>query len=92
MMGTKTGQKKKEGKKGEGRSKARQVWERKFGKWLFVFLLVGQNWPRVSAAAEGQQKKDGGSDEGAAGGAGQRMQMGGGDFTKVEETKRGRQN
>ena len=25
----------------------------KFGKWLFLFLIMGQNWLSVSAAAEG---------------------------------------
>ena len=56
LMGMKKGQKKKEGKKGEGRPRARQVLE-KFGKWLFLFPIVGQNWPCVSAAAEGQQRR-----------------------------------
>ena len=29
----------------------------KFGKWLFLFLIVGQNWLSVCAAAEGQQRR-----------------------------------
>ena len=77
LMGMKKGQKKKEGKQAEGRTTARQVSE-KLGKWLFLFLFVGQNWPSASAAAEGQQRwTGGGSDEDAAGSAGQRIQMDG---------------
>ena len=63
-MGMKKGQKKKEGRKGEGRTKARQVVE-KFGKWLF-------------RGSRRTTEKDGGSDEEAAGSAGQRIQMDGG--------------
>ena len=29
----------------------------KFGKWLFLFLIVGQNGLSVNAAAEGQQRR-----------------------------------
>ena len=57
LMGVKKGQKEEiRQKKGEGRPKARQVWE-KFGKWLFLFLIVGQSWLCVSAASEGQQRR-----------------------------------
>ena len=48
--------------KGEGkqrrerRPKARQTLG-KFGKWLSLILLLEQNWPCVSAAAEGQQRR-----------------------------------
>ena len=43
-------------KRSEGRPKARQVLG-KFGKWLFLILIVGQNCPSVSSAAEGQQRR-----------------------------------
>ena len=55
-MGMKQGQQKKEGKKGEGRTKARQNLV-KFGKWLFLFQTVGQYWLSVSTAAEKQQRR-----------------------------------
>ena len=55
-MGMKKDQKKKEHKKSEGRPKARQALGM-FGKWLFLFLIVGQNWLSVSAEAEGQQRR-----------------------------------
>ena len=29
----------------------------KVGKWLFLFLILGQNWLSVSAAAEGPQRR-----------------------------------
>ena len=62
-------EKEKESRKGARRPKARQALG-KFGKWLFLFLIVGQNWLSVSAAAEGTTEKDGGSDEDAARSAG----------------------
>ena len=58
----------------------------KSGRWLFLFVLLGQNGLCVNAAAEGLQKRTEmmerwqhqkvGSSEGE--------QMGGGDSTKVE--------
>ena len=51
--------------KSERRSKARQALE-KFGKWLF-FLIMGQNWLCIGAAAEGPRRRTGGSDEDATG-------------------------
>ena len=29
----------------------------KFGKWLFLFLVMGQNWSSNSTAAEGPQRR-----------------------------------
>ena len=88
LMGRKRGTKEKESKNGERRPKARPALV-KFGKWLFLFLIVGQNWLSVSAAAEGPQRR---TDENAAGSASEGTQKGGGDFTKVEAAKSGRQN
>ena len=42
--------------KGEGRPKARQT-VGKFGMWLFLLLILEQNWLSVSAAGEGPQRK-----------------------------------
>ena len=56
LMRMKKGRKEKENKRSERLSKARQtLW--KFGKWLFLLLILGQNWLSVSAAAEGAQRR-----------------------------------
>ena len=55
-MRRKEDEKEKERRKREGRPKARQTLG-KFGRWLFLLLLQGQNWLCVSAAAEGPQKR-----------------------------------
>ena len=64
----------------------------KYGKWLFLLPITGQNWLSVGAAAEGQQRRTE---------AVMRMhqevqvkpiQMGGGEYTKVEAAKRRSQN
>ena len=83
-MGMKTGQKKKEGKKGEGTLQSEatlgEVWE------------VGQNWRSVSAAAEGPQRRTEAVMRMQQEVQVKRIQMGGGDFTKVEAATRGRPN
>ena len=56
LMGMEKGQKKKECKKGDGRPQARQVLG-KFGTWLVLFMVVGQNWLSASAAAEGPERR-----------------------------------
>ena len=53
-MGMKKGQKKKEGKKGE--KQARKV-VGSLESGSFSFLMVGQNWLSVSAAAEEPQRR-----------------------------------
>ena len=50
------GKTEKENKRSERRHKARQTLE-KFGKWLFLFLILVQNWLSVSAAAEGAKRR-----------------------------------
>ena len=52
----KRGKQKKDSKHSERRPEARQALE-KFGKWLLLFLIMGQNWPSVSAAAEGPHRR-----------------------------------
>ena len=43
-------------RKRDGRPKARQtLW--KSGRWLFLLFLLVRNWPCVSAAAEGPQRR-----------------------------------
>ena len=56
MISMKKGRKEKERKRSERRPKARQNFE-KFGKWLFILLILGQNWLCVSAAAEEPQRR-----------------------------------
>ena len=48
----------KKGRKSDRRRRARQALE-KSGRWLFLLLLVGQNWLCVNAAAEGLQRRTG---------------------------------
>ena len=91
LKGMKKSQKKQEGKKGERCPETRQVLE-KIGQWLFLFLIVGQNWLRVSAAAEGPQRRTEAVMRMQQEVQVKRMQMGGGDSTKVEAVTRGRQN
>ena len=55
-MKKKEDEKEKESRKTAGRFKARQNLG-KFGRWLLFLLPVGQSWPCVSAAAEGQQTR-----------------------------------
>ena len=45
----------KKGRKSNRRPRARQVLGRS-GRWLFLLVLLGQNWLCVNAAAEGLQK------------------------------------
>ena len=56
VMRVKKGRNEKESKRSERRTKARQTLE-KFGKWLFLLLILGQNWLCASAAAEGPQRR-----------------------------------
>ena len=56
MIRMKKGKKEKESKRSERRPKARQTLG-KFGKWLFLFLIMGQNWLIVNAAAEGPHRR-----------------------------------
>ena len=62
----------------------------KLGKWLFLLLILGQNWPGVSAAAEGPQRRTeevmGMQD--AARSADERKQMNGGNPKKVEAARK----
>ena len=44
------------GRKGRQRPRARQVLG-KSGRWLFLLVLLGQNWLCVNAEAEGLQKR-----------------------------------
>ena len=44
----------KESKRRTKRAKVRRTWE-KFGKWFFLFLILGQNWLVVSAASKEPQ-------------------------------------
>ena len=46
--------KEREGQKENGRPRDRQV---QSGRWLFLLLLLGQNWLCVNAAAEGLQRR-----------------------------------
>ena len=55
-MRRKEDEKEKECRKRDGRSKVRQtLW--KSGRWLFLLLLLPENWLCVSAAAEGPQRR-----------------------------------
>ena len=56
IVRVKEGRKEKEGKISERRPKARQILG-KLGKWLFVLLILGQNWLCVSAAPEKPQRR-----------------------------------
>ena len=56
MMRMKREKKEKENERSGRRPKARQTWW-KIGKWLFVLLILGQNWLGVSDAAEGPQRR-----------------------------------
>ena len=56
LTGMMRGQKKQEGSKGERSPEARPALE-KFGKWLFLLLVTGQNFLSVSAAAEGPPRR-----------------------------------
>ena len=82
MLRVKKGRKEKESKRSERRSKARQTLV-KFRKWLFLLLLLEQNWLCVSAGAEGLQRRTE-----AMVRMQQEVRMGGGDSTKVEAAKR----
>ena len=57
MMRMKKGEKEKESSRRARRPKARQTLGQ-FGKWLFLFVLLGQNWLSVSAAVEGPQRTE----------------------------------
>ena len=46
----------KKGRKSDRRPRGRQVWG-KSGRWLFLLVLLEQNWLFVKAAAEGLQKR-----------------------------------
>ena len=85
----KKGRKEKERKRSERRPKARQNFE-KFGKWLFILLILGQTWLMCQCCSRRTAEKDGGDHEDAAGGASEREQMGRGDFANVEKTRRRR--
>ena len=56
LMGAKKGEQEKERRKNVRRPTARQTLG-ELEKWLFLFLLLGKNWLRVSAAAEGPQRR-----------------------------------
>ena len=49
-------EKEKESRKRDGRPKARQTLG-KSGRWLFLLLLLAQNWLSVRAAAEGPPRR-----------------------------------
>ena len=75
LMGVKEGKWEEESKLGNKRRPKAMQTLGKFGKWLFLLLIVGQNWLSVSAAAEGPQRKNGGSDEDATRSADQGKQV-----------------
>ena len=56
MAGRKEEEKEKEGVKKNRSPRVRQVL-RKSGRWLFLLLLLGQNWLCVNAAVEGLQRR-----------------------------------
>ena len=55
-MRRKEDEKEKECRKRDGRPKGRQTLK-KSGRWLFLLLLLAQNWLCVSTAAEGPQRR-----------------------------------
>ena len=86
-MRMKKDEKEEESRRSVRRPKARQTLG-KLGKWLFLILVLVQHWLSVSAAAEGPQRKNGGSDENATRSAEQRKQRDGGSPKKVEAANR----
>ena len=87
----------KERPKEEGRQKGRETPQSKecFGEVWKVALSLSDCGTELAVRERGSRwttEKDGDSDEDAAGTASEGIQMDGGDFTKVEAAKRGRQN
>ena len=70
LMGMKKDQKKKEGKKGEGRTKTRQALG-EVGKWLFLFVILD----RIGQASAQQQKDSRGRGSNEMQGGSKRTQM-----------------
>ena len=81
-------------KEGQKKNRRRETSPGKAGRWLFLFLLLGQNWLCVNAAAEGLQRRTEMME---------RMpqqevqvkesrQMDGGDSTQVETAERSRRD
>ena len=56
LLGLKKGKKERESRRSERHHKSTRAFA-KFGKWLFLFLIVGRIWLSVSAAPEGPQRR-----------------------------------